>query len=190
MDGKLVSRERWKLVRPVLMDAGWTSFSSRTARRCSNAGIDVFNWRFVTMFVDPNLSSQPINDSPLREIYVSTDIETDGPVAGKHSMLSIGSQPIWPTRAAGDVLRQLGNAARIGPGSQDRRMVGHTAGGMVGLPAKSRSACRRPDTLRCLAQGVWRTASVCRVPGNFRFFLRRLVCHRVRGRQPIRLFGN
>ncbi len=25
------------------------------------------------------------------EIYVSTDVETDGPVAGKHSMLSIGS---------------------------------------------------------------------------------------------------
>lgn len=25
------------------------------------------------------------------EVYVSTDIETDGPVAGKHSMLSIGS---------------------------------------------------------------------------------------------------
>ena len=41
--------------------------------------------------VDPNLSSQTMNDSPLREIYVSTDIETDGPVAGKHSMLSIGS---------------------------------------------------------------------------------------------------
>ncbi len=41
--------------------------------------------------VDPNLSLQTMNDSPLREIYVSTDIETDGPVAGKHSMLSIGS---------------------------------------------------------------------------------------------------
>jgi len=25
------------------------------------------------------------------EIYVSTDVETDGPVAGKHSMLSLGS---------------------------------------------------------------------------------------------------
>ena len=43
------------------------------------------------MFVDTNLSSPTMNDSPLREIYVSTDIETDGPVAGKHSMLSIGS---------------------------------------------------------------------------------------------------
>jgi hypothetical protein len=26
-------------------------------------------------------------------------------------------------------------------------MVGHTAGGRVGLPTKSRSACRRPETL-------------------------------------------
>lgn len=25
------------------------------------------------------------------EIYVSTDVETDGPLAGKHSMLSLGS---------------------------------------------------------------------------------------------------
>ena len=32
-----------------------------------------------------------MSESPLREIYVSTDIETDGPLAGKHSMLSIGS---------------------------------------------------------------------------------------------------
>jgi len=43
------------------------------------------------MFVGSNLSSQTMSESPLREIYVSTDIETDGPVAGKHSMLSIGS---------------------------------------------------------------------------------------------------
>src|SRR5271170_2436366 len=44
MDSKLVSRELWKLVRPVLKNAGWTSFSSRTARRFSNARIDVVNW--------------------------------------------------------------------------------------------------------------------------------------------------
>ncbi len=43
------------------------------------------------MFVGSNLSSQTMSESSLREIYVSTDIETDGPVAGKHSMLSIGS---------------------------------------------------------------------------------------------------
>jgi len=46
---------------------------------------------FGDMIVGPNLSSQTTSESPLREIYVSTDIETDGPLAGKHSMLSIGS---------------------------------------------------------------------------------------------------
>ena len=29
--------------------------------------------------------------APVVEIYISTDIETDGPIAGNHSMLSIGS---------------------------------------------------------------------------------------------------
>src|SRR4029453_18307662 len=29
--------------------------------------------------------------APMLQIYVSTDVETDGPVAGKHSILSIGS---------------------------------------------------------------------------------------------------
>jgi hypothetical protein len=29
--------------------------------------------------------------SGMDEIYVSTDVETDGPVAGRHSLLSIGS---------------------------------------------------------------------------------------------------
>ena len=44
------------------------------------------------------------------EIYVGTDVETDGPVAGKHSILSIGSaaytaekemlriRPAWASR--------------------------------------------------------------------------------------------
>src|ERR1700724_2789499 len=32
-----------------------------------------------------------MSESSFLEIYVSTDIETDGPLAGKHSMLSIGS---------------------------------------------------------------------------------------------------
>src|SRR5262249_62046307 len=62
--------------------------------RPDDSGMLVLMWsigRFVNMFVDLNLSSQTMNDSPLREIYVNTDIETDGPVAGKHSMLSIGS---------------------------------------------------------------------------------------------------
>src|SRR6185436_11227300 len=29
--------------------------------------------------------------APMKEIYVSTDVETDGPIPGPHSMLSFGS---------------------------------------------------------------------------------------------------
>lgn len=34
----------------------------------------------------------------MQEIYVSTDVETDGPVAGKHSMLSLGSAAFSPDK--------------------------------------------------------------------------------------------
>jgi hypothetical protein len=39
------------------------------------------------------------------EIYVSTDIETDGPVAGKHSLLSIGSAAYTAEK---EMLREAG----------------------------------------------------------------------------------
>ena len=42
---KIVSRELWKAVRPLLRYAGWTSFSSRTARRFSQSRIDVVNFQ-------------------------------------------------------------------------------------------------------------------------------------------------
>jgi len=45
MDSKIVSRELWRAVRPVLKDAGWTSFSGRTARRFSKSRIDVVNFQ-------------------------------------------------------------------------------------------------------------------------------------------------
>jgi hypothetical protein len=32
-----------------------------------------------------------MNEEPMSEIYVSTDVETDGPIPGPHSMLSFGS---------------------------------------------------------------------------------------------------
>lgn len=35
---------------------------------------------------------------PTPEIYVSTDVETDGPIPGPHSLLSIGSAAITPDR--------------------------------------------------------------------------------------------
>ena len=45
MDSKVVSRELWKVVRPLLKGADWTSFSSRTARSFSNQRIDVVNFQ-------------------------------------------------------------------------------------------------------------------------------------------------
>ncbi len=34
----------------------------------------------------------------MQEIFVSTDVETDGPIPGPHSMLSLGSAAFWPDR--------------------------------------------------------------------------------------------
>ena len=34
----------------------------------------------------------------MREIYVSTDVEADGPIPGPHSMLSFGSAAYWPDK--------------------------------------------------------------------------------------------
>jgi hypothetical protein len=44
MDSRVVSRELWKVVRPLLKEAGWSSFTTRTARRVSDSGVDVVNF--------------------------------------------------------------------------------------------------------------------------------------------------
>jgi hypothetical protein len=51
MDSKVVSRQLWKTIRPVLKDAGWTSFSSRTARRFTNLRIDVVHFQSFNSYV-------------------------------------------------------------------------------------------------------------------------------------------
>src|SRR5207248_10281897 len=55
--------------------------SCENRRRCS--------WRRSRAMCDSCL--RYYESAPMFEIYVSTDVETDGPVAGKHSILSIGS---------------------------------------------------------------------------------------------------
>src|SRR4051812_15434776 len=57
----------------------------------------------------------------MREIYVSTDIETDGPIPGPHSMLSFGSAAFAP----------------------DRRLVGTFEANLHTLPG----AAGHPDTM-------------------------------------------
>lgn len=57
MDSKIVSRELWKVVRPLLRDAGWTSFSSRTAQRFSNPRIDVVNFQSFNSYLASAIGS-------------------------------------------------------------------------------------------------------------------------------------
>lgn len=57
MDSKVVSRELWKVVRPVLKDAGWTSFSSRTARRFGKPRIDVVNFQSFNSYLASAIGS-------------------------------------------------------------------------------------------------------------------------------------
>jgi Domain of unknown function (DUF4304) len=51
MDSKIVSRELWKTLRPTLKDAGWSSFTSRTARRYNDARIDVINFQSFNSYL-------------------------------------------------------------------------------------------------------------------------------------------
>jgi len=57
MDSKIVSRELWKVVRPLLRDGGWTSFSSRTARRFSESRIDVVSFQSFNSYLASRIGS-------------------------------------------------------------------------------------------------------------------------------------
>ena len=57
MDSKVVGRELWKTVRPVLKDAGWISFSSRTARKFSNPRIDVVTFQSFNSYLASAIGS-------------------------------------------------------------------------------------------------------------------------------------
>ena len=46
----------------------------------------------------------------MAEIYVSTDVETDGPIPGPHSMLSLASAAYRPDKTGGRTLRRVAGA--------------------------------------------------------------------------------
>lgn len=71
MDSRVVSRELWKVVRPVLKDAGWTSFSSRTARRSSNPRIDVINFQSFNSYLASAIGSTTYSFSVRRGRFFS-----------------------------------------------------------------------------------------------------------------------
>src|SRR5215471_7247750 len=57
MDSKVVSRELWRVVSPVLKDAGWTSFAGRTARRFSDPHNDVVNFQSFYIYLASAIGS-------------------------------------------------------------------------------------------------------------------------------------
>jgi len=57
MDSKIVTRELWKAVGPLLKEAGWASFSSRTARRFSQSRIDVITFQSFNSYLASRIGS-------------------------------------------------------------------------------------------------------------------------------------
>ena len=51
MDSKIVGRELWRVVRPLLKEAGWTSFTSRTARAFFESRINVINFQSFNSYI-------------------------------------------------------------------------------------------------------------------------------------------
>jgi hypothetical protein len=99
----------------------------------------------------------------MKEIYISTDIEADGPIPGPHSMLSIG----WAAYTAHKVLVSTFSAnvetlSDAQPHPKTCRMVGKAARGMGRLSQRS-GACRaRDDAIRDLDQNArWQARIRC-----------------------------
>jgi hypothetical protein len=57
MDSKIVSRELWNAVRPLLKNAGWNSFTSRTARRFFDSRVDVINFQSFNTYLASAIGS-------------------------------------------------------------------------------------------------------------------------------------
>lgn len=70
------------------------------------------------------------------ELYVSTDVETDGPIPGPHSMLSFGSAAFT---ADGEMISTFSaNLMTLtgAKGHPETMALGNEAGGMGGAPQK------------------------------------------------------
>jgi hypothetical protein len=85
----------------------------------------------------------------MKEIYISTDIEADGPIPGPHSMLSIG----WAAYTAHKVLVSTFSAnvetlSDAQPHPKTCRMVGKAARGMGRLSQRSGASRARDDAIR------------------------------------------
>jgi hypothetical protein len=106
------------------------------------------------------------------EIYISTDVETDGPIPGPHSMLSLGAAAYTADKTLVSTF-----SANL-----------ETLSGAQAHP-KTAAARGRDDEVCPLDPFAQRRASVRRIPGGLRFHIRLLVLDEVCGREPLQPLG-
>src|SRR5258706_13765748 len=98
------------------------------------------------------------------EIYVSTDVEADGPIPGPHSMLSFGSAGF---RRGGEMVGTFAVNLELLPGGGSRsahaRVVALATGGVEGLPGKLRGTGHGDATVCRVAPLPPRQAGVRRL---------------------------
>src|SRR5690349_19263761 len=125
----------------------------------------------------------------MNEIFISTDVETDGPIPGPHSMLSLGSAAYTPQK---QLLSTFSANFETLPGSvgtsEDGRVVGKPARCLGSLPRKPGIAPGRDGAIPHMGQiSQWQT-SLRRLSRGFRFPVCILVSHALRRREPFRSF--
>ena len=91
----------------------------------------------------------------MAEIYVSTDVETDGPIPGPHSMLSFASAAYQPDKTlVGTFSANLETLPGAAGASGNDGVVADAAGGVGGGAERSARPGRGHAGLRPLAQGA------------------------------------
>ena len=86
------------------------------------------------------------------EIYVSTDVETDGPIPGPHSMLSFGSAAYLADKTLVSTFAvNLETLPGASGDPQDHGLVAKPARGLGGLPPGSATTRCRDEALSRLA---------------------------------------
>ena len=86
----------------------------------------------------------------MNEIYISTDVETDGPIPGPHSMLSLGSAAYTADKILVSTFSANLETLPGASTSEDSRMVGQATGSLGSVSQGSGVARAGNDTVRNL----------------------------------------
>ena len=126
----------------------------------------------------------------MTEIYVSTDVETDGPIPGPHSMLSFASAAFLPDKTLlGTFAANLHAPSRRRRRSTDDGLVAGAAGRLGSLPPECPRSGRSDAGVRRLDRILTGPPRVRQLPGRLRFPVRLLVYDPVRRQKPVLVLG-